>query len=124
MSYKPLRNLEVLWLWKYELLAITVSVLAFISMVILLKVSGGKPQPQFAYSINLTTTIAIFTTLLRAAMLYIIAEVVGQRKWIWMESPRPLRHIEHFDNAGRGLWGSLKLLFLTLKPYVTMLPLE
>lgn len=74
VSYKPLGNLEVLWLWKYELLAIIVSMLAFISMVILLKVSDGNPQPQFAYSINLTTTIAIFTTLLRGAMLYVVAE--------------------------------------------------
>ncbi|KAH0435815.1 hypothetical protein CcaCcLH18_04597 [Colletotrichum camelliae] len=124
VSYKPLGNLEVLWLWKYEVLAIIVSILAFISMVILLNVSDGKPQPQFAYSINLTTTIAIFTTLLRAAMLYIVAEgenIVGQSKWVWMESPRPLRHIEHFDNAGRGLWGSLKLLFVAIKSRLTIL---
>lgn len=41
-----------------------------------------------------------------------------------MESPRPLRHIEHFDNAGRGLWGSLKLLFFAIQSYVTMLRLN
>ncbi|KAK2729537.1 hypothetical protein CKAH01_02511 [Colletotrichum kahawae] len=117
----PLRNLDILRLWKYEFLAIIVSVLAFIAMTILLKVSDGKPQPQFAYSINLTTAIAIFTTLLRAAMVFVIAEVIGQCKWLWMDQPRPLRHIEHFDNAGRGIWGSSRLLFLTLKPKLTVL---
>ncbi|KAF5507351.1 hypothetical protein CGCA056_v013524 [Colletotrichum aenigma] len=120
-SNQPLGNLNVLRLWKYEFLAIIVSVLAFIAMMILLKVSDGKPQPQFAYSINLTTTIAIFTTLLRAAMVFVVAEVIGQCKWLWMDQPRPLRHIEHFDNAGRGIWGSVRLLFLTLKPKLTVL---
>ncbi|KAF5486767.1 hypothetical protein CGCS363_v013572 [Colletotrichum siamense] len=121
LSNRPLGNFNVLSLWKYEFLAIIVSVLAFIAMIILLKVSDGKPQPKFAYSINLTTTIAIFTTLLRAAMVFVVAEVIGQRKWLWMDQPRPLRHIEHFDNAGRGIWGSIRLLFLTLKPKLTVL---
>ncbi|KAF4844150.1 hypothetical protein CGCSCA4_v007705 [Colletotrichum siamense] len=121
ISNRPLGNFDVLSLWKYEFLAIIVSVLAFIAMIILLKVSDGKPQPKFAYSINLTTTIAIFTTLLRAAMVFVVAEVIGQCKWLWMDQPRPLRHVEHFDNAGRGIWGSLRLLFLTLKPKLTIL---
>ncbi|KAF9876171.1 hypothetical protein CkaCkLH20_06114 [Colletotrichum karsti] len=89
-------------------------------MIIFLRTRDGKPQPEWD-TINVNTLVAIFTMLLRAAMLFIIAEVIGQAKWLWMSTPRPLRHIEYFDNAGRGALGSIRFLFLTWKPVLTVL---
>ncbi|KAK1641180.1 hypothetical protein BDP81DRAFT_390463 [Colletotrichum phormii] len=54
-------------------------------------------------------------------MLFVIAEVVGQAKWSWMAVPRPLRHVERFDNAGRGAWGSLKFLLFIPKQSATVI---
>ncbi|KAK1699693.1 hypothetical protein BDP55DRAFT_203541 [Colletotrichum godetiae] len=47
--------------------------------------------------------------------------VIGQAKWPWMAAARPLRHVEHFDNAGKGAWGSLKFLVSFRKPTATVL---
>ncbi|KAF4774256.1 hypothetical protein HER10_EVM0010910 [Colletotrichum scovillei] len=118
LLYKPLGRVSTLKQWNLEFAALLTSVIAFIVMVILLVVSNGKPQPTWAYSVSINTLVAILTTLLRAAMLFVLSEVIGQAKWLWMAAPRPLRHVEHFDNAGQGAWGSLKFLLNIRKPYV------
>ncbi|KAK2023243.1 hypothetical protein LX32DRAFT_708586 [Colletotrichum zoysiae] len=121
LLYQPLERLEILKQWAIELLLLFISVTAFAITVILLMAVNEKPQPAWAYVVNINTLVAIFTTLLRAAVLLIVAEVMGQAKWSWMASPRPLRHVEQFDNAGKGAWGSLKFLLNTWKPTPTML---
>ncbi|KAF6835671.1 hypothetical protein CPLU01_04141 [Colletotrichum plurivorum] len=46
---------------------------------------------------------------------------MGQAKWSWMATPRPLRHVERFDSASRGAWGSLKFLLFACRPIPTVL---
>ncbi|KAK1638966.1 hypothetical protein BDP81DRAFT_447859 [Colletotrichum phormii] len=121
LLYQPLDRVSTLKQWSLEFAALLTSVTAFIVMVILLVVSDGKPQPAWAYSVSINTLVAILTTLLRAAMLFVLSEVFGQAKWLWMSAPRPLRHVEHFDNAGKGAWGSLKFLVAIRKPNATVL---
>ncbi|KAK7441663.1 hypothetical protein Landi51_10020 [Colletotrichum acutatum] len=96
LLYKPLGRVSTLKQWNLEFAALWTSVIAFIVMVILLVVSNGNPQPTWAY-------------------------IIGQAKWSWMAAPRPLRHVEHFDNAGHGAWGSLKFLVYVCKSTLTVL---
>ncbi|KAF6809400.1 hypothetical protein CPLU01_15511 [Colletotrichum plurivorum] len=119
--YQSSGKLSVLAQWKFEFLALLASILAFVSMAILLKMYHGKQQPQFAYATSINTLVAAFTTLLRAPLLFTVAGVVGQTKWSWMAKPRPLRHVERFDDAGKGLSGSLRLFLVTRKPSLIVL---
>ncbi|KAF6823346.1 hypothetical protein CMUS01_10729 [Colletotrichum musicola] len=117
LPHQPLDKLATLKQWTPEFVALFSSVSALVIMVILLVVSHEKPQPDWAYDVNINTLIAILTTLLRAAMLYILAEA----KWSWMATPRPLRHVERFDSASRGAWGLFKFLLFTCRPAPTVL---
>ncbi|KAF9877503.1 monoamine oxidase n [Colletotrichum karsti] len=121
LLYQPLNRLATLKQWAFELVTLFISVAAFVFMVILMMAVNEKPQPAWAYVVNINTLVAIFTTLLRAAVVLITAEVMGQAKWSWMASPRPLRHVKRFDDASKGAWGSLKFLLHTWKSPPTVL---
>ncbi|EUC38784.1 hypothetical protein COCCADRAFT_32149 [Bipolaris zeicola 26-R-13] len=74
---------------------------------------NDKEQPEWRYSINLNTVIAVLATILRSCMVVVTEEVISQLKWLLFRRPRPLWHLEHFDSAARGPWGSLLLFFRT-----------
>lgn len=59
--------------WIFEVLALLVSITSFAAIVILLVLYDKKPQPEFAYSLNINTFIAIFTTILRATLVFMVA---------------------------------------------------
>ncbi|KAF4429783.1 hypothetical protein CGGC5_v002773 [Colletotrichum fructicola Nara gc5] len=90
------------------------------AIVILLSTHNGQVQPDFVDQVSINTLVAIFSTVLRASVLFIVTEVIGEMKWQWMESPRSLRDMEYFTNAGTGPWGSLKFLFFSWKPSVPL----
>ncbi|KAF4880879.1 hypothetical protein CGCSCA1_v000526 [Colletotrichum siamense] len=111
-----MKRLTVLRLWLLEFLALLVSILSLAGIVAILGAYNAHPQLEFARDVNINTIIAILSTTSRAAMAFITTEVIGQSKWEWLETPRSLRHVERFDNAGRGAWGSMKFLLFVSKP--------
>ncbi|KAF4809371.1 hypothetical protein CGCSCA5_v011553 [Colletotrichum siamense] len=115
--WDPLK-LENLKQWQPELLALIISISSFAGIVGLLVKYNGRIQPDFADQISINALIAVFSTILRATLLFVISEVIGELKWEWMEQPRPLRDVERFINATTGPWGSLKFLFFSWKPFV------
>lgn len=74
LLYRPLDKLATLKQWTFEFVALFFSVAAFVVMVILLVVIHEKPQPEWAYGVSINSLIAVLTTLLRAAMVFILAE--------------------------------------------------
>ncbi|KAI4869416.1 hypothetical protein F4820DRAFT_455779 [Hypoxylon rubiginosum] len=71
----------------------------------------NQPLPQWPYTLSINTIVAFYSEVMRAAMILVLGECLSQLKWSWFTQPRPLDHIEHFDNASRGPWGSLTLLW-------------
>ncbi|OTA98707.1 hypothetical protein M426DRAFT_28217 [Hypoxylon sp. CI-4A] len=71
-----------------------------------------RPLPHWPYDISINTAIAFYAEVMRAAMILVLGECLSQLKWSWFTQPRPLDHIEHYDNASRGPWGSLGLLWV------------
>ncbi|KAM7192641.1 Protein of unknown function (DUF3176) domain containing protein [Rhypophila sp. PSN 637] len=73
----------------------------------------GKPLPNWPYHLQINTVVSIYFTVIKACMLFILAEGLGQLKWGWFSSgqTRPLYHLAAYDNATRGPWGSLNLLW-------------
>jgi hypothetical protein len=70
-------------------------------------------RPIFdTHLLTLNTVIAVLSTAAKANLLVVVANCVGQWKWIlFAGSPRRLLDFERLDQASRGPLGGLKLLF-------------
>ena len=97
--------------WEWELAAFMTCVTSFAALVIVLSFRNGNPPPNFPLGITLNTVVAIFSTVLKTAMLYCAAEAISQSKWIWFRrKAQPLSDVEIYDQASRGPWGALMML--------------
>ena len=100
--------------WRWEFASITFSLACFAAVVIVLITFQNKPLSSwhFISSISLNTVIAILSTLSRTALLVPVTSCISQLKWIHLvSSPRPLREFQVFDDASRGPWGALELIW-------------
>lgn len=103
------KNLFRLSSWTREIVNLALATGILVAMFITLGMYDNQVAPD--WSINVNTIVSILTAILRACMLFVLANVIGQAKWAWFDQTRPLAHLERFDNASRGLFGSLQLLF-------------
>lgn len=107
-----LRLLYNWWLW--EILGALVSITAIIAIVVILASHDGGPLSKWNYSITLNSLISLFATVAKAALLLPVGQVLGQLKWTWFhQRARRLDHLQTFDDASRGPWGALQLLYST-----------
>lgn len=98
--------------WKWELVSVLLTIGLLAAIVSIMLHFENRTLPEWPLSINLNTLIALLATIMRASMLVAVAEVIGQLKWTWFSTGRPLSHLHVFDRASRGVWGSLQLLFV------------
>lgn len=95
--------------WAMEIGTLTLATAIIVAMFVTLGHYDNQVTPD--WSINVNTVVSILTAILRACMLFVVANVIGQAKWSWFDKTRPLAHLERFDNASRGIFGSIQLLF-------------
>ncbi|KAF7190708.1 hypothetical protein HII31_07867 [Pseudocercospora fuligena] len=97
--------------WFLEVLGISLSAGALIAIAIILSHFDNAPQPRWA-TVSLNTLVSWLSTLAKAMVLIPVSRGLAQLKWTWMaEKERALSDLQTFDNASRGLMGSLVLLF-------------
>lgn len=60
--------------WYLELIALVVAFLSFGAIVAIVSAYHDEVQPEFTYSISINTLVAIFSTILRATLLFVISE--------------------------------------------------
>lgn len=94
--------------WALEIVTLALATGIIVAMFITLGMYDNQVTPD--WSINVNTIVSILTAILRACMLFVVANVIGQAKWAWFDKTRPLAHLERFDNASRGIFGSFQLL--------------
>lgn len=94
--------------WALEIVTLALATGIIVAMFITLGMYDNQVTPD--WSINVNTIVSILTAVLRACILFVVANVIGQAKWAWFDKTRPLAHIERFDNASRGIFGSFQLL--------------
>lgn len=124
------------WSWEIVLLIFAAGLLA--SVFVALGQQDGKPSQGWALpknfeslnlalprNLSLNTLVAILSTFLRASMVATAASIISQGKWVWYWDKtvpaRPLRNLQHFEDASRGIWGSIKLLPIVLRHSVAAL---
>ena len=102
--------------WLAEVLSVVVGIASIVALCRILKKYDDKPAPRanavFGINITLNTLVSILSTLGRAALLLSVAECISQLKWTWyLDKDRPLGDLDIFDEASRGAWGGLLLLW-------------
>lgn len=105
--------------WTPELLWCLVSIGCLVAIVATLNAINHKPQPKLPLNVPITAVIAFLATFCRMTLTFPVIEGVSQLKWNWYAEgkTRPLGNLETFDLAGRGAWGSMKLLWIARGRY-------
>ncbi|PHH88680.1 hypothetical protein CDD83_7210 [Cordyceps sp. RAO-2017] len=102
---------SVLRVWAWEIALILIAIALITALVVILAIYDGMPLPQWPHNMNLNTIAALLTLAVRASLAIVAAEIIGQSKWMWLsDRERQLLHFQTFDDAGRGLLGSLRLI--------------
>jgi hypothetical protein len=97
--------------WIVEWLALLISAQSLTAIVLVLHHYNDKKLPHW-HSFSLNTLISFLSTVAEACAMYSISTSLGQMKWEWFaRASRSLSGLNAFDEAGRGLIGSVQLLF-------------
>lgn len=89
----------------------SLSIVSAALLVVLLHFANGKAMDSWGLPLQPNTLIAILTTAMRSSIMLVAAACIGQLKWRHFTLlPRPLQHLQLYDDASRGPWGSVKLL--------------
>lgn len=104
-----IRNLSSnLWLWELSACALSLVLVALI--IYQLKKIDNKETYYWTWPWEPTAVLAFSITIMKAAIMVPVASSIGQLKWHWYRNTRKLEGMEHFDEASRGVLGSLTLL--------------
>ncbi|KAF7550659.1 hypothetical protein G7046_g7949 [Stylonectria norvegica] len=99
--------------WILEISALVIATGLIGAIIALLVTYNGHKLPDWPHSINLNTTVALLSTLYRTLIAIVLAEIISQQKWTWFKNgARPLSQLQTFDDASRGVLGSMSLIVL------------
>jgi len=117
---RAMKSMSRLWqdTWMAELFSCLVALVALVMMVIVLAVYQGRPMPQWPRAISLNTLVAVFSAVLKAALMMPVGEGISQLKYLWFREMHPLIDLEDFDSASRGPLGSFLFMLQRKKQYV------
>ncbi|KAK4163140.1 hypothetical protein QBC43DRAFT_301368 [Cladorrhinum sp. PSN259] len=115
-SSRPVSDTIYAWVW--ELASIGISLVIVLAIFITLVNSSGKEVPHWPLSLNLSSLISIYSTVLRGLLFFTLAEIISQEKWSWLNRSHQLGHLDTFDSASRGAWGSLMLLPVAYRAFI------
>ena len=97
--------------WIVEIISFTIALFALIAVIGVLARYDGKSIPNWRMTLN--TLIALLTAIANAALASPLQQGLSQLKWInFRRTSRPLTDMEAFDDASRGIFGSVKLLVM------------
>ncbi|KAL2847777.1 hypothetical protein BJY01DRAFT_234169 [Aspergillus pseudoustus] len=97
--------------WLLESISAFLALGLLIGIAIIFWYMDNKPLDDWTGRVSLNATISILTTACTTLLMHSVSSFIGQSKWLHFKSaPRKLSHLEIFDGASRGVWGSILLL--------------
>ncbi|KAI4182272.1 MAG: hypothetical protein L6R41_006081 [Letrouitia leprolyta] len=112
------RRGEGFWVW--ELVALLIAMACLVAIIVTVSTSHGKPLAKLPLGITLNAAISIFSTIMKTTVLFCAAEIISQSKWLWFHrQPQRLSDVELYDQASRGPWGALSMLWQVRCKYVS-----
>ncbi|CEI69184.1 hypothetical protein FVEN_g4060 [Fusarium venenatum] len=97
--------------WSWEIISLLFAFALLVAIIAVPAHYNDKVLKRWPYDISLNTAIAILSTFMRAAIMLVVAELIGQMGWHSLRKPRPVSDLHHFDNASRGIIGAIKLFW-------------
>ncbi|KAI5928124.1 hypothetical protein F4810DRAFT_179976 [Camillea tinctor] len=107
--------------WLFEIAAWVASAIALVAIIITIALTDEKPLPQWPMHITLNSFVSFMSTIMKAALVIPVAEGISQLKWLWFKKAGDLDDIQTFDEASRGSWGSMKLIFSSTRLHLAKL---
>lgn len=99
--------------WWWEIGSAALAVLSMITILIVLTRVDNMALAQWLLPIQPNSLISIFTTIGKSALMVPIASCLSQLAWQhFAPKPQSLDHLRVFDDASRGPWGAMELLFV------------
>lgn len=114
--------------WAWELIAASISILAMVTLIVVLVEADQHQQQSWAVGntqLTLNTIVAAIGTVIRSSLLLAVAGALNQSAWNWFSSRtgavenegRPLEDLETFSEAAANSLNCLKLLWRTKGRY-------
>ncbi|TGJ85961.1 hypothetical protein E0Z10_g2825 [Xylaria hypoxylon] len=95
------------WWWWWEIAGATLSIFGILLVVVLLLKIDQTTLSSWILPIQPSSLLSVLTTISKTSVLVSITSCMGQLKWRhFSQRPRPLNHLQIFDDASRGPWGS------------------
>ncbi|KAL0938721.1 uncharacterized protein CTRU02_205331 [Colletotrichum truncatum] len=105
---RPSKNIKAFhWWWWWEIAAAFLSITSMCLIIAVLFHVQNRPLAKWTWNIQPSSVISVLTTIGKTAMMVPITACLSQLKWRHVQlRPRPLNHLQVFDDASRGPWGS------------------
>ncbi|KAF6804621.1 hypothetical protein CMUS01_14808 [Colletotrichum musicola] len=104
---------SALKLWLPEVMLLVAAGALLAAVFAILCSQNRRLQRNWRLPITLNSLANLLSTLFRAAVVAVAAEMICQAKWTWFwsdrRSTRRMADLQHFDSGSRGLLGSLQL---------------
>ncbi|KAI0503178.1 hypothetical protein F5B22DRAFT_561632 [Xylaria bambusicola] len=103
---------QSLFRWKWEILGMLLSLASLTALIILLAVQDGRRMDSWTTLFTLNTFVSVLAQTSRTSLAFGVGSSLGQAKWnLFNRRPGNLVQFEAFDEASKGLWGSLSLMY-------------
>lgn len=100
--------------WSLELAAIGLSISSLAAIIILLTLYDTKPLVSWTWTVSFNAVISTLSATSRATLAFAISACISQGKWNWYRTRNEqVVAFDRFEEASRGPWGSLRLLWWT-----------
>jgi hypothetical protein len=111
-STSPQSSLQrSIFLWWMEAGCCILIICGLVGIMVTLSALNNQPLPQWPYGLTVNTFVAAFSVLIKASSGLVLAEGISHIKWTTLRTPQPLSKFEIYDEASRGPWGALTLLW-------------
>lgn len=106
--------------WFWEVTAVSFSSCCLVAMAIVLLTVQGTPVSKWNLPTSPNALLSAFSTLCKASLLTVVTSCFSQHKWIYFSTTaHRLSDFQAFDDASRGPWGALILLWkLRMRHYL------
>jgi hypothetical protein len=98
-------------IWWWEAICCFIALGALLAIVATVRTHESKTIPEWKFGLTVNAIIAACTVVLKAAAGLVLAEGISHLKWISVAQPQSLSTFVAHDDAARGPWGALKLLW-------------
>lgn len=98
--------------WFYEILALSLAMASFVTLVVVLSRYDGKPTPAWRFGMTINVFASLVSVTFRISIMLPVEQCISQATWISLsQGPRPLDEVIYYDEASRGPLRSLLLIF-------------